>query len=90
MSMLQRIAIAALIVLALGAPGAPAGQLPQYGVTGFPITRLQMSVIRSGGIQEQPPAPARTLDGMPASPHQLAVIRRQQIAHKLKTDGTHL
>jgi len=61
MSMLQRIAIAAQMVLALGAPGARAGQLPQYGVTGFPLTPLQMSVIRSGGIQEQPPAPALTL-----------------------------
>jgi len=71
-------------------PRARSARRACRGVTGFPITRLQMSVIRSGGIQEQPPAPARTLDGMPASPHQLAVIRRQQIAHKLKTDGTHL
>lgn len=88
MSILQRISIAALTILALGAAGASAGQLPQYEVTGFPISPLQMSVIRSGGIQEEPPAPALTLDGMPASPHQIAVIRRQQIAHKLKTEGS--
>jgi len=87
MSILQRISIAALTVLALGTPEASAGQLPQYEVTGFPISPLQMSVIRSGGIQEEPPPPALTLDGMPASPHQIAVIRRQQIAHKLKTDA---
>jgi hypothetical protein len=38
-----------------------------------------MSVIRSGGIQEQPPGQL-----LPIS----SVIRRQQIARKLKTDGT--
>jgi len=89
MSILQRISIAALTTLVLGTAGASAGQLPpQYEVTGFPISPLQMSVIRSGGIQEQPPAPALTLDGMPASPHQIAVIRRQQVAHKMKTGAS--
>ena len=88
MSILQRTSITALTVLALGSPGAfAAEQLPQYEVTGFPITPLQMSVVRSGGIQEEPLAPGLTMDGMPASPHQITVIRGQQIAHKLKTDG---
>jgi hypothetical protein len=88
MSILQRTLTAALMVLALGAPVASAGQqLPQYEVTGFPISPLQMSVVRSGGVQEEPSAPGLTMDGMPASPHQIAVIRGQQIAHKLKTDG---
>jgi hypothetical protein len=87
MSILQRTLTTALTVLAFGAPGAPAGQQPpQYEVTGFPISPLQMSVVRPGGIQEQPPAPGLTMDGMPASPHQIAVMRGQQIAHKLKTD----
>ena len=88
MSILQRTSIAALTILALGAPAASAGQpVPQYVVTGFPISPLQMSVVRSRGIQEEPPAPGLTMDGMPASPHQITVIREQQIAHKLKTDG---
>ena len=87
MSILQRTSITALTVLALGAPGAFAGQqLPQYEVTGFPISPLQMSVVRSDGIQEQSPTPELTQDGMPASPHQVTVIR-QQLVHKLKTDG---
>ena len=86
MSILQRTSITALTVLALGAPGASAGQqLPQYEVTGFPISPLQMSVVRSGGIQEQSATPELTRDGMPASPHQITVIR-QQLAHKPKTD----
>src|SRR6516225_9271645 len=88
MSILQRTLTTALTVLAFGVLGASAGQqLPQYEVTGFPISPLQMSVVRSGGIQEEPPAPGLTIDGMPASPHQITVIRGQQIAHKLKTDG---
>jgi hypothetical protein len=87
MSTLQRTLTTALTVLAFGAPGASAGQQPpQYEVAGFPISPLQMSVVRSGGIQEEQPAPGLTMDGMPASPHQITVIRGQQITHKLKTD----
>ena len=88
MSILQRTFVTALTLLAFGAPVASAGQQPpQYEVTGFPISPLQMSVVRPGGIQEEPPVAGLTMDGMPASPHQIAVIRGQQIAHKLKTDG---
>jgi hypothetical protein len=88
MSILQRTSITALTVLALEAPGASAGQqLPQYEVTGFPISPLQMSVVRPGVIQEQPPTSELTWDGMPASPHQITVLR-QQFAHKLKTEGS--
>jgi len=85
MSTLQRISITALITLALGAARASAGQVPQYEVMGFPISPLQILVVRPGSIQEQPPS-ARTLDGMPASPHQIAVIR--QLGHKVKTDAS--
>ena len=86
-----KVALSALgIVAMLTGPafvGASAGELPQYEVTGFPISPLQMSVLLSGGIQEQPLNPTLTVDGMPASPHQIAVIRprtKQQIADKLK------
>jgi len=76
------------MIVPLGAPGAYAGeQLPQYEVAGFPITPLQMSVVRPGRIQEQPPSSDLTRDGMPASPHQITVIR-QQLAHKFKTDAS--
>jgi hypothetical protein len=88
MSTLQRISITALAALALGAATASAGQLPQYEVTGFPISPLQMSVVRSGAIQEEPQAPALTLDGMPAAPQQISVIRGHQLAHKIKTDAS--
>ena len=92
MSILQRTSITALTVLALGAPGASAGQqLPQYEVMGFPISPLQTSVLGSDGIQEQSRTPVLTLHGMPASPHQIAVISprtKQQVAHRLKTDAS--
>jgi hypothetical protein len=74
MSTLQRISIKALTAVVLGTVGASAGDLPRYEVTGFPISPLQMSVLKSGDIQEQSPTPMLTLNGMPASPHQIAVI----------------
>ena len=86
MSTFQRISFTALAMLAFGAATAYAGQLPQYEVTGFPISTLQMSVVRPGPIQEAPAVPALTLGGMPASPHQIAVIRGHQFAHRLKID----
>ena len=51
-----------------------AGELPQYEVMGFPISAHQMSVLQSGGTEEQSLTPMLTLQGMPASPHQIAVI----------------
>ena len=88
-SILQQVLIAALTAFALGAADASAGQPPQYEVTGFPISPLQMSVVRTDGMQEQPPIAALTLDGMPASPYQIAVIRTgQQVAHGLKTGAS--
>jgi hypothetical protein len=91
MSTLQRISITALTALVLGAAGASAGELPQYEVTGFPISPLQFSVLGSGGVQEQSPTPALTTGGMPASPHQIAVISprtKQRVADKPDTDGS--
>jgi hypothetical protein len=88
---LQRMSITALTALTLGAADASAGEVPQYELTGFPISPLQMSVVRSDGIQEQSPTPALTLGGMPASPHQIAVTSprtKQQVAHRLKTDAS--
>ena len=81
MSVGQRVSIRALAALALGAAaGASAKELPQYEVRGFPISPLQMSVLGSGGIQEESPTPEVTLLGMPFSPHQIAVISVRVIA----------
>ena len=80
MSIGRWISIRALAALALAAGGASAGELPQYEVRGSPISPLQMSVLGSGGIQEESPTPEVTLLGMPFSPHQIAVISVRVIA----------
>jgi hypothetical protein len=88
MCTLQRTFIASVTGLVLGIPGASAGELPQE-LTGFPITPLQFSVVGPAGIQERSPTSALTVAGMPASPHQIAVISprtKQQVANKLQTD----
>jgi hypothetical protein len=80
---LQRTFIALVTGLVLRIPGAPAGELPQYELTGFPITPLQFSVVGPAGIQERSPTSALTVAGMPTSPHQIAVISprtKQQVA----------
>jgi hypothetical protein len=87
MSTLQRISITVVTAFVLGTVSASAEELPQYEVTGFPITPLQMSILKADGIQEQSPASTLTLNGMPASPHQIAVIgprTKQQIAQTTK------
>jgi hypothetical protein len=83
----QRISMTALMTLALGAAGASAGELPQYEVTGFPITPLQMSVLNSRSIQEESPTPEVTLRGMPVSPHQVAVISTRLISRCVCSSG---
>ncbi len=74
MSIYQQVSITALMVLALGAVGASAGELPQFEVTGFPISPVQMSVINSGHVQEGSPNPEVILHGLVVSPHQAAVL----------------
>ena len=56
------------------ASGAGAGELPSFELTGFPITRAQVAVIGAANVQEQSPAATLTSRGMPASPHQIAVL----------------
>ena len=81
MSTLHRISIMALLALVFGTATASAGQLPQYEVTGFPISPMQALVVNSSRIQEQPPTLALTTRSpippirgeMPASQHQSAV-----------------
>jgi hypothetical protein len=89
MSSLQRIVIATATAFALGAVDASARGLPQYEFAGFPISPLQIAVLGLGGVQERSAAPTLTLNGMPASPHQIAVIRprtEKRIVKKGNTD----
>jgi hypothetical protein len=58
---------------------AMAGELPGFEKSGFPITQVQVSVLGAADVEERSPTPGRTLHGMPASPHQLAVLTPRQM-----------
>ncbi|HLH89174.1 MAG TPA: hypothetical protein VKX28_12005 [Xanthobacteraceae bacterium] len=83
------LAIAA--VLMLGMAGASAGELPSYEFAGLPITPLQMSVLgQSGRVQERQAAPTLIDDGMPASPHQIAVLSHRRAAARFDAAQTRI
>jgi hypothetical protein len=65
-------AIAAITTL--GVAGAGAVELPAYELIGFPITPHQFSVVGSASIKERSPNTSLMMAGMPASPHQIAVL----------------
>lgn len=85
-----RFVVICAAALILEQAGAIAGDLPQYEVMGFPITPLQMSVLDSAKVQEQPPATALTMNDMPASPAQLAILTPRSRMAQQKTVTTKL
>ena len=91
MSILQRISITAVAALVIGAVDTSAKELPQYEFAGFPISPVQITALGLDSVQEQAPTPTLTLNGMPASPHQIAVIgprTKQHITEKLNKDAS--
>src|SRR5262249_18543905 len=58
----------------LGGAVATAAEFPTYEHLGFPITPHQFSLLGSANVQERSPTSTLTLDGMPASPHQILVL----------------
>jgi hypothetical protein len=66
--------IAATAALMLCGAGVAATELPTFEKMGFPITLHQVQVVGPAHVQERSPTPTLTLYGMPASPHQLAVL----------------
>src|SRR5262245_35438777 len=73
-NLLSVAAIAAVALGATGATGAAAQDLPTFEMKGFAITQHQVAVVGSASVQEQAPTSKLALDGMPASPHQVAVL----------------
>jgi len=61
-------------VVVLGGINAKAEERPVFERFGFPITQTQVAVSGSAGVRERSPTPALMLHGMPASPHQAAVL----------------
>lgn len=71
---MRLLSITAAAALMMCGSAAVAAELPTYEVTGFPITSLQVAVMGGSGVEEQSPIPTLTFAGMPASPHQVAVL----------------
>jgi hypothetical protein len=65
--------MAAIAPMMVGS-AAGAGELPTFELMGFPITRHQVAVMGAQGVQEQSATATLTFGGMPASPHQIAVL----------------
>jgi hypothetical protein len=81
-------------LVVLGGLTAKASELPSFEMLGFPITWTQVSVLGSANVQESSAIPTLTLGGMPASPHQIAVLTprprnaEQATSAKLTTIGS--
>ena len=58
----------------LGGINAKAEERPVFERSGFPITQTEVAVLGSAGVRERSPTPTLMLYGMPASPHQVAVL----------------
>ena len=51
-----------------------AAELPAFESAGLPITTVQAAVLEPTHVQELSPVSALAAGGMPASPHQIAVL----------------
>jgi hypothetical protein len=77
-SMRKLLSITSTTFVMLGGLTAEASELPAFEKFGFPITRVQVSMLGAADVQESSPIPTLTLAGMPASPHQVAVLTPRQ------------
>jgi hypothetical protein len=85
MKMLFSTVVAGAILLS--GSTALAAELPTYEIMGFPLTQHQLVAVNSANVQERSPSPILTLGGMPASPHQIAVLTpRQRMTEEQTTD----
>ena len=59
----------------IGGAVASAQDLPAYEAMGFPISPVQVSILGcSAQVQERATGPTITIDGVPATPHQMTVL----------------
>ncbi|MBH5396793.1 hypothetical protein HZZ13_03165 [Bradyrhizobium sp. CNPSo 4010] len=65
------------VSILLGGASAAAAELPSFELSGFPMTRHQVGVLGATNVEEQLPGAIMTVEGMPASPHQIAVLHRR-------------
>lgn len=67
-------AIATISGTASESAGACDLRVPTFELMGFPISAHQVALLGGANVVERTVAPARTVAGMPASPHQIAVL----------------
>ncbi|WP_426532599.1 hypothetical protein [Bradyrhizobium sp. McL0615] len=77
--------IAAIAPVMVIGSSAGAAELPAFEARGFPISRHQVAVLGSANVQEQSAAATLTLNDMPASPHQIAVLTPRQRVNDRQT-----
>ena len=78
------IAAAIAPVMVVGS-SAGSAELPTFEARGFPISRHQVAVLGSANVQEQSAVAKLTLSEMPASPHQIAVLKPRQRVNDRQT-----
>jgi hypothetical protein len=96
--MLRNICVYTLLMLgaafagtALARPDSPAAderQLPIFELMGMPITPVQVQVAGSAQVREQSPVATLVVAGMPASPHQVAVLTPRRKATQAASVST--
>ena len=72
--MAKLISLTAAAFLLVSGSGAVFAQSANFETKGFPISLHQAQVTGAGDIQETAPGATFAVNGMPASPHQLAVL----------------
>ncbi len=72
MRILSIIAVAGAMIAS--SASAFAGELPSYEAKSFSISATQVQVLGGADVEEQTPAPAIIVAGMPASPVQVSVL----------------
>ena len=87
--MRRLLSITSTTLAMLGGFTAEAAELPAFEKFGFPMTPTQVSVLGAVDVRESSPIPTLTLGGMPASPHQIAVLtpRQRVIDERIVSSG---
>lgn len=74
MAKAKLLSFTAATLLLFGGSSAVFAESANFETNGFPISLHQAQITGLPNIQETAPSATLTVDGMPASPHQLAVL----------------
>jgi hypothetical protein len=90
--MTKLFSLAAAAAVVFGAAAPVLAQSANFEAKGFPISLHQAQLTGFADIREASPTPALAAGGMPASPHQLAVLSPRhgdpvKVVEKTGTDG---